>query len=407
MEDQLAGLRARLARYPADRYPVQRATCQFHLGTLLLQANRASEALSPLATAESGFAACGMALERAKATNMRGVAFRTAGDARRASESFERAVQDFHALDRPVEQAAAAFNLGLVCADRRDVAAARTALALAEELFAASGLTAQAAAAQREQGSLLLQTGDADAAIQVLAPAVEMASRGGDIPGAGTAANALGLAHLARGDVAAALEAFHRALSAHPRSVRPAEYAMVKSNLALAHERSGDTVRALLAAQQALGVSGAERPVRTQAQELLNRLPEASGAELFDVLDQEPPQLWQALVREEVLRWADGLVALRRDAAAAWVTGQLRREDRAYDLAETLLSTLLELPPPAYHRVVAALVEAVGRRSAEEADRFRAVVRSAMARFPIPQWQRLATTFDQVALEYGQPTAWK
>lgn len=407
-EDELAELRARLARYPVDKYPVQHATCLFHLGTLLLQADCIDDALAALATAESGFAACGMSLERAKATNMRGVALRTAGDAQRARESFERAVQDFHTLEKPVEEAAAAFNLGLVCTDRGDVAAARAALALAEELFAAAGRTAQAAAAARELGGLLLKGGEVAAAIETLAPAVRMALRGGDTVGAGATANALGLAHLARDDVESALKAFQDALSAHPRSVRPAEYAMVKANLALAHERKADTARAWLAAQQALGVGGAEEPSRAQARQLLDRLPEAAGGtQLFVVLDQEPPPRWPAIVGEEVLRWADGTAAIRRAAATAWVDGQLRHEGLGYDLAETLLRTLLVLPPSAFHRVVAALVEAVGRRSLVDADRFRAVTRSAMARFPIPQWQRLAAMFDEVALEQGQPADWK
>jgi hypothetical protein len=181
---------------------------------------------------------------------------------------------------------------------------------------------------------------------------------------------------------------------------------MVKANLALAHERSGDTARAQLAAQQALGVSGADPAVRAHAQQVLDRLPEASGGELFAVLDEEPTTRWAATMREEVQRWADATTAVRQAAAAAWVDGQLHRPGREYELAQTLLGALLELPPPAYLRVVAAVVVAVGRRSDEDADRFRAVTRSAMARFPIPQWQRLAATFDEQARERGQPAEW-
>ncbi len=96
----------------------------------------------------------------------------------------------------------------------------------------------------------------------------------------------------------------------------------------------------------------------------------------------------------------------RLDAAAAWVDGQLGRPDRAYDLAQTLLGALLELPPPGYQRVVTALVQAIARRDEADADEFRRVTRSAMARFAIPQWQRLAATFDQTAVEHGQPAAW-
>jgi len=405
-EEELDALRSRLARYPVERYPVQHATCQFHLGTLLLQAERTHDALEALSAAESGFAACGMALERAKAANMRGVTWRAAGDPVRARESFERAAEGFRALDRPVEEAAASFNLGLIRADLGDVAGARTALERAERLFRAAGRNAQAAAARREHGSVLLQSGDLDTAIRLLEPAVQVALDSGDPAGAGAAANTLGLSHLGRGELDAAVTAFHVALSAHPRSVRPAEYAMVKANLALAHERNGDVPRALLAAQQALGVTTAAAPVRSQAQQVLDRLPAASGAELFAVLDDEPAERWPQTVREEVVRWADASTAMRHSAATSWVEGQLERPGLGHPLAQTLLSALLELPPPAYLRVVAALVAAVGRRSPEDAESFRTVTRSAMARFPLPQWQRLAATFDQQALEQQQPATW-
>lgn len=337
---------------------------------------------------------------------MVGVALRTVGRPADASRLFAEAARDFNSADRPEEEGAALFNLGLVCAQLADFGRARMALGRAEELFAASGRPAQAAAAAREHGRVLLQAGDATTAIGLLAPAVALAWQGGDSAGAGATANLLGLAQLAAGDHDQAIDAFRQALSAHPRSVRPEEYAMAKANLALAHERCGDTAPAVLAAQQALGVPTAEPLVRAQAREVLERLPPASGQELFAVLDDEPKARWPLVVREEVLRWADAVPPVRLDAAASWIDGQLGRPDRAYDLAQTLLGALLELPPPGYRRVVAALVQAVAGRDEEDADAFRRVVRSAMARFAVPQWHRLAATFDQAAAESGQPAAW-
>ncbi len=362
--------------------------------------------MAALQTAQARFAACGMVLERAKAANLVGVALRTLGRSAEASRIFADAARDFNRADKPEEEGAALFNRGLVLAQQGDFSAAQSALRRAEALFAAAGRPAQAAAAAREHGGVLLQAGDAATAIDLLSPAVDMAWQGGDSAGAGATANVLGLAYLATGDNDRAIEAFRQALSAHPRSVRPADYAMAKANLALAHERRGDTAQAVLAGQQALGVPAVAPLVRAQARELLERLPAASGHELFAVLDEEPMARWPVVVREEVVRWADGVPGARLDAAAAWIDGQLGRPDRAHDLAQTLLGALLELPPPGYQRVVTALVQAVARRDDADADEFRRVTRSAMARFAIPQWQRLAATFDQTAVEHGQPAAW-
>lgn len=405
-EQDVADLRTRLERYPAHRYPVQHATAQFHLGTVLLQTGAVADALIALTVAEEGFAATGLALERAKATNMHAVALRTSGAAAAAVERFAAAAIEFGALEHPVEQAAATYNLGLASLDAGNSKQATTAFARAAEWFLGCGRVAEAGAATRERGVLLLAQGELGPAVEALFEASELAFRGGDTVGGGAAANALGLARLASSDTGGAIAAFQDALGAHPRSVRPAEHAMAKANLALAHERAGDTARAVLAALQALGVSAVPGPVRAQAQQLLARLPAPSGGELFAVLDEEPEQRWAVLVREEVLRWSEASPRVRADACAAWVREQLARSGRGPELAESLFSALLELPPAAYERIVRAIVVAVGERGEQDAERFRAAMRSGMARFPMPQLQRLAATFDRIAAECDQPVAW-
>ncbi|MDP9444315.1 MAG: hypothetical protein M3P83_08180, partial [Actinomycetota bacterium] len=126
---QIEQLRSRLARHPVDRYPVQHATAQFHLGTALVQVGEVDAALAALDTAESIFGACGLRLEQAKAGNMRGVALRATGMTGPAAAAFTGAVERFAELDRPVEHAAALYNLGLVRVDAGDRAGARTAFA--------------------------------------------------------------------------------------------------------------------------------------------------------------------------------------------------------------------------------------------------------------------------------------
>ena len=406
LDEQIAELSGRLTRYPPQRYPVQHATTQFHLGTALLQADRVPEALAALSTAEQGFAKAGLALERAKAANMRAVGLRTAGRPDQAAEAFSFAVNEFSALGRGLEAAAASYNLGLACGDSGDLAGAGQAFTRAAELFSAAGRGAEAAAAAREHGTLLLTSGEVAAAVEMLEPAVELAFRSGDMAGAGATANALGLAHLAAAQATAAAASFRDALGAHPRSVRPVEHAMAKANLALALERAGDTARSRLAARQALGIGSAPAAVCSQAQQVLQRLPPATGAELFDVLEDTPPDSWVALVREEVLWWADASPTARAGAASAWVEGQLRRPGRGAQFAESLLGALLELPPAAFQVVVKSIVLAAADRSLDDAQAFRAGVRSGMARFALPQWQRLAAAFDAASAELGVAAQW-
>ncbi len=67
---------------------------------------------------------------------------------------------------------------------------------------------------------------------------------------------------------------------------------------------------------------------------------------------------------------------------------------------------MLELPPADYDALVDAVVRASAGRAPEDTERVEAVVRSAMARFAIPQWQRLAASFDAAATAAGLPARW-
>ncbi|MDQ3463521.1 MAG: tetratricopeptide repeat protein [Actinomycetota bacterium] len=405
-DTDLEELRSRLLRYPVAQYPVQHAVTRFHLGVRLLQVGRAAEALPALDAAAAGFTAVGLALELAKAVNMRGVALREVGDLHAAAEAFAVAATGFAELGQPLEEAAASYNLGLVRRLLGDSDQARSGLLRAMQLFGAANLPVQEAAAARELGTLLLTDGHPEEAVTVLTTAVSRARDGGDAAGTGAAANTLGLAYLAGGTVLDAVGAFRTAAGAHPRSVRPAEHAMAKANLALAYERQAAPARARLAAGQALAVSDVPAAVRDQAEAVLGRLPPATGAELFDVLEDEPPEGWPVVLREEVTRWAECRPAERAEAAGSWVEGVVLRSGRGPELTEALLNAVLELPPAAYERIVEALVRATSRQPDTAADRFRAVTRSGMARFPVPQWQRLAATFERAAERSGNPAGW-
>lgn len=402
----LGTLRSRLLRYPPHQYPVQHAVTRFHLGVALLQAGRAGEALAALTAARSGFAAAGLALELAKAVNMHGVALREVGDLAAAAEAFGAAAADFARLDQPLEEAAASYNHGLVRRLLGDPDRAQAALARAEELFTAANLPVQGAAAARELGTLLLVEGRPGEAVMLLSGAVSRAREGGDAAGTGAAANTLGLAHLATEAPKDAVDAFRAAAGAHPRSVRPAGHAMAKANLALAYERVGEPSRARLAAAQALAVTAIPGPVRQQAEAVLTRLPPVTGSELFNVLDSEPAEQWPGVLRDEVTRWGDCSPADRAVAAGHWVEGVLRRSGRGPELTEALFNAVIELPPAAYERIVESIVRATGARTDAEANRFRAVARSGMARFPVPQWQRLAATFERAAERNGNRGGW-
>jgi tetratricopeptide (TPR) repeat protein len=397
----------KLARYPVDRYPVQHATTQFHLGSALLQAGNTAPALEALTVAGRVFARAGMPLETGKATVMLGVGLRAAGRLEEAAETFTTAGQILAAADSPAEQAAAAYNLGLVLQDRHDLDGARAAWNRARELFLAAGYPAQAGAAARDQGASLLTSGDVPAALDLLEQAAALAERAGDDPGTAAAANVLGLAHLAAGDAVSAVAVLRRALAFVPRSVRPADHAMVKANLALAHEQVGHRSRARLAALQAAATPSAAAPVRAQAQQVLSRLPGNASSDLLSVLDAEVREQWVLTLREEVMRAADLPEVERRDVVRGFLDCLLARPETAYALAETLLSVVLELPPRTYTLLVESVVAACAGRPADEDERLHAVLGSAMARFAVPQWQRLAASLNAAAEASGQPATWR
>lgn len=398
---------ARLARYPVERYPVQHATTQFHLGSERLHAGDAATALVALSAASDVFGRAGLRLEQAKADVMLGIGLRAAQRREEAAAAFLRAESVLAELDQPTERAAAAYNLGLVCQDGADLAGACAAWQRAAELFLATGYPAQAAAALRDQGGALVAGGQAAEALPLLAQAMELADRGGDEAGVGAAANVLGLAHLAGDDPIAAVAALRRGLGCFPRSVRPADHAMLKANLALAYEQAADQPRARLAAGQVLAVAAAAPPVRAQAQELLARLGAADQGDLWAVLDDEPADQWAAVLREEILRALELPPAAGALLVRGCLDGLLTRSGTSHDYAESLLHVVLEVPPRPYAQLVAAVVAGVARRPAEDADRLRAVLGSAMARFAMPQWQRLAASLNDAAVAAGQPATWR
>ncbi len=406
LDAAISELRGRLLRYPEDRYPVQHATTQFHLGVALLNANGSvEEAEAALRTSCRLFHPERLPLEHAKARNMLGVALRTAGNPAEAVDAFAAAAAGFERQDRPLEQAAALYNLGLVQRDTGDPDAAAECFEQSGRLFGERKLPQQASAAARELGATLLAQGALDAATSALEQAVELADQARDRAGLGSAANTLGLTHLAAGNGAQAVEAFRTAVVACPRSVRREGYAMAKANLALAFEQIGDAARARLAARQARDTPDAPEPVRAQASAVLARLGDEPG-DLQTVLEQEPVAAWPAVVREELVRWADLGEAERRAELAAWIDGQLARPGSGPDLAEAWLGMLLEMPPDAMQALIRSCLEALGRHEEDAQERFRFQVARAMPRFPVPQFIRLGDTFNHIAEELGQKAAW-
>ena len=401
------GLVGRLTRYPLDRYPVQHATTQFHLGSVLLQAGQVPSALRALQAAHAVFSGAGMRLETAKTAVMVGVALRESGRLEDAAETFRVAAEELRELDQPTEQAAATYDLGLVLQADGDHAGAQQAWAAARELFLAAGYPGQAAAAARDHGASLLSAGDAAGALPLLVEAASLAQRGGDDVGTAAAANVLGLTHLALGDGGSAVAVLRRALGFAPRTTRPADHAMVKANLSLALEQTGEPARARLAAAQALVVPGAAAPVRAQAAELLTRLGGPQPGDLASVLEVEERDQWPAVVREEVVRVLERGPAERRRLMLELVDVLLARPGTSYDLAEALLQVVLELPPRPYGQGLTALVEVCGALDEEQAERLRSVVGSAMSRFAIPQWQRLSASLNAASAEAGQPATWR
>jgi len=406
--DSAQDLIERLARYPVDRYPVQHATTQFHLGSVQLQTGDTGHALTSLGAAQEVFGRAGMRLEKAKTTVMLGAALRTAGQRELARAAFTAACADLAELDQPTEQAAASFNLGLVLQDTGDLAGARAAWDTARQLFVDAGYPSQASAAARESGASLLTEGDVEAAVPLLAQAMSLAEQAANEASTGAAANALGLALLAAEKPAEAVVALQRALASFPRTLRPAEHAMAKANLALAYEQTGDAARARLAAGQALAVPGAAAPVRAQCQALLTRLPgQGASEDLLTVLDAEDQEQWVAVIRAEIFKILELSATQRRVLLSGFVDGLLARPAASYSLAESLLHVVLELPPRTYEQVLASFVEACADRSDEQATRLRAIFGSAMARFAIPQWQRLAASLNAAADAAGYQGDWR
>ncbi len=405
-QEETAELNAKLATFPVSRYPVQHATTAFHLATVHLRCGRLEQAVPLLVTAYRTFGGLGMQLEQTKALMMHGVALREGGRGDLAAETFARAVHEFAELEQPAEEAAASHNLGMALLEHGDPGAAQTALGRAYELFLAEGHLAQAGAAARERGVHLLTSGDVAGALLVLDDAAALAHRAGDLPGLGAATNALGLAQLALDDPAAAVTEFSRAVGAYPRSLRAAEHAMAKANLAVAHERVGNHARARLAARQALAISSADPPVRDQALQLLDRLSADTSRDLITVLDEEPMQRWSSILREEVLRWCDASPPDRLLAVRGFMDGMLARPGTSYDLAESLIATIVELPPTPYAEMVASVVQ-VASDLGEREERVRSVMGSAMARFAMPQWQRLAASLNEAAADAGLAEGWR
>jgi tetratricopeptide (TPR) repeat protein len=387
-------LEQRLLRFPADRYPVQHATAQFHLGVALTNARAPEEAQPALERAIALFAEVGLEPERAKALNALGAALREAGEIDRAAEAFAEAADAFAEQQLPLEEGAARFNLGLVRRDPEELQCARA-------LFGEGRAGAQAAAAERELGAVLLEQGDVDEAAVVLEQAASLSERAGDEAGRGAAVNALGLACLAAGRTTDAIELFRLAVACHPRSVRPADFAMAKANLALAYERGRDAARARLAARQALGVAEAPTSVAQEAEGVLARLGPVSD-DLAAVLDDEREERRGAIVREEVVRWSDAVPVQRLADAELWVEAQLARPE----LAESWLGSLLELPPDAMERVIRSALEALASRGADDAERFRLDIVAASVRFHVPQLERLRATFERIWVKIGGPGSW-
>lgn len=396
-------LTARLARYPADRYPMQHATTSFQLGAALTDSGRFREAERALAVAAELFGPDRRPTEHAKAVNARGAALRATGELAEAAVCFQAAASIFEKVDLPLERGAALFNLGLV---RRELGEDPVeCFQQARVLFDPARVPGHAAAAARELGAALLTAGEHTRAIDVLGEAVTLAERAQDLPGLGVALNTLGLAQLAGGRAREAVESFVGAVGGHPRTLRPEAYAMAKANLALAHERIDEPVRARLAARQALGVPGVPTAVCATAAGVLQRLGPGPG-EILDVLDLEPEQRWPALVREELVRWSDAWPEDLATEADAFVDGVLTRPGAA-ELVATWLGGLLELPAGSMSTVVIATLHALHRYRAEQVERFRSLVARGCARFHIPQMDRLTRIFEDLAAEHGGPRSWR
>lgn len=398
-------LRRRLERFPPDRYPVQHATTQFHLGMVLLGGDQPQEAAAALRSSVALFAPEHLPTEHAKASNLLGAALRAIGDHTGAVAAFRRAAALFDAQDLPLERAAARFNLGLAHRDAGDDAAAVECFVAASETFASADVPAQAAAAARELGALLLDLGDVDAAVRQLELAVQHADRAGDLVSRGVALNALGLAYVAAQRLHEARRTFEQAVEAHPRSVRPEFHAMAKLNLALAAEAIGDLPTARLAGRQALGVAAAPAAVTDQASELLGRVGDDVEA-VHEVLDQEPADRWTGVLRDELVWWVQAPDEDRRRLAGGWIDGLVARPAQAEARAASWLAVLLELPPHDMHLLIRDTLRALGEHDTPTRERFADPIERSMAMFGLPQFLRLKDLFNTIAEDLGQEPTW-
>lgn len=395
-------LESSVRRYPAERYPVQHATAQFHLGSALFEVGRYDDAEAALAVAAAGFPPGELPREHGVALNALGALLRETRRPALAVEVLARAVAAFEQAGAGPEQGAATHNLGLARRDAGDLPGACAAFQDALQLFDAVGARAETAAAARELGACLLTVDEPEDAIAHLRSALELADRAGDTAGLGAAANLLGLAHLALDDAQHAVDVLLSAVAAHPRSVRPGPHAMALANLALAHEAAGQTARARLAAAQARAVGAADEPVHDQAAAVLERLGSPTG-DLLVVLADEPQEVWTALLRPEVARWLDLQTADRLAELTAVTRGIADAGERGITLAEAFINCALELPPDRLDTLVADTVAAAATLPSDTGEALRSRFSRAMIRFHVPQWMRLKAVFETHA---GPDSGW-
>ncbi len=124
------------------------------------------------------------------------------------------------------------------------------------------------------------------------------------------------------------------------------------------------------------------------------------------MLDEESPEQWPGVIREELLRWLDAADSERQAESRAWVEGVVARRARSIELAEAWLGVLLELPPDAMETLIRSTIEVLRGQDVDSVERFRTDVSRAMVRFHIPQWDRLRATFNRLATELGEEPAW-
>ncbi|CAA9480438.1 MAG: hypothetical protein AVDCRST_MAG69-743 [uncultured Solirubrobacteraceae bacterium] len=397
--DPIEVLTDRVRRHPPERYPVQHATAQFHLGQALAEADRFGEAAAALRASAAVFARAGLGVEGAKATTQLGAVLRLAGEPEPAIALLRAAAEAFADGGEAVDEGAARFNLGMALREAGG-SGAHEAFARARECWERAGHLEPASAAAREAGTESWAAGVGDRAIAELTDAAELAATAGAAAAEGAAANVLGLVLLEAGRPVDARASLGEAVAAHPRSVRPADHAMAQANLALAHEQAGDALRARVAARQALSVGEAPAPVREQARDVLGRLGDPSG-DLPQLLAGEPFERWPALVRSEQARLAEDEEAHRHTEAQAWLAHQLAHPEQGEELAATWLGGLLELPAESLEVLVADLITALEALGPGDADRLRREFERGMARFHPPQMLRLRDTFARLAAERG------